>query len=140
MTEIRLATLQDSEQAVKLLLAFHKACDLPFEVTTAWALALFKACVNDKDKIAIIKEGGILLGMVGPSLVGPFKQCLEIAWWVDPEKRGGSLGMLKIYENWAKDNGAKLIEVKSMNKFPETEKIYDRLGYEPLEKSWIKVV
>lgn len=137
---IRLATLADSEHAVKLLLNFHKACDLPFEVTTAWALALFKACVNDKDKIAIIKDGGILLGMVGPSLVGPFKQCLEIAWWVEPEKRGGSIKMLNMYEDWAKANGAKLIEVKSMHKFPETGVIYERLGYEPLEKSWVKVV
>lgn len=137
---IRLATLNDSTEAVKLLLNFHKACDLPFKVSMPWALGLFKACVNDKDKIAIIKDGGILLGMVGPSLVGPFKQCLEIAWWVEPEKRGGSLEMLKMYENWAKENGAKLIEVKSMHKFPETGKIYTRLGYEPLENSWIKVV
>lgn len=138
---IRLATLEDSELAVKLLLNFHKACDLPFTVTTAWALALFKACVIDKDKLAIIKEdGGILLGMVGPSLVGPFKQCLEIAWWVEPDKRGGSLEMMKMYEDWATKNGAKLIEVKSMHKFPETEKLYARLGYEPLEKSWVKVI
>lgn len=138
---IRLATLSDSTLAVRLLMNFHKACDLPFNVTTAWALALFKACVNDKDKIAIIKEdGGILLGMVGPSLVGPFIQCLEIAWWVEPESRGGSLKMLKMYEKWAEEHGAKLIEVKSMHKFPETEKIYERLGYEPLEKSWVKTI
>lgn len=138
---IRLATLNDSALAVKLLLDFHKACDLPFQVTTAWALALFKACVNDKDKIAILKEdGGILLGIVGPSMVGPFKQCAEIAWWVDPDKRGGSLKMLSLYEEWAKENGAKLIEVKSMHKFPETEKIYARLGYEPIETSWVKTV
>lgn len=137
---IRLATLSDSNEAVKLLLSFHKACDLPFNVTTAWAYALFKACVEDEDKIAIVKDGGILLGIVGQSLVGPFKQCMEIAWWVDPEKRGGSLKMLSIYEEWAKEKGAKLIEVKSMYKFPETEKIYEKLGYSPLEKSWLKVI
>lgn len=137
---IRLATLADSKEAVNLLLNFHKACDLPFDVTTAWALGLFKACVNDKDKIAIIKDGGILLGMVGPSLVGPFNQCIEIAWWVEPEKRGGSLKMLKMYEDWAKSKNAKLIEVKSMHKFQETGKIYERLGYEPLEMSWVKTV
>jgi len=137
---IRLATLDDASVATKLLLNFHKSCDLPFQVTTAWALGLFKACVNDKDKIAIIKDGGILLGMVGPSLVGPFNQCLEIAWWVEPDKRGGSLKMLKMYEDWAKSKNAKLIEVKSMHKFPETGIIYERLGYEPLEMSWVKTV
>jgi RimJ/RimL family protein N-acetyltransferase len=138
---IRLATLSDANQAVKLLLNFHKACDLPFEVTTAWALALFKACVNDKDKIAILKEdGGILLGIVGPSLVGPFVQCMELAWWVEPDKRGGSLAMLKMYEEWAKQKGAKLIEVKSMHKFPDTGKIYAKLGYEPIEMGWVKTI
>lgn len=138
---IRLATLNDSNLAVKLLLDFHKACDLPFSVSTPWAYGLFKACVTDKDKIAIIKEeGGILLGMVGPSLVGPFKQSVELAWWVDPEHRGGSLEMIHMYEEWAKANGASLIEVKSMYKFPETGKIYSRLGYEPLEKSWVKKI
>lgn len=137
---IRLATLQDSTEAVRLLLDFHKACDLPFEVTTAWALALFKACVNDKDKIAIVKDGGILLGLTGPSLIGPFNQCIELAWWVDPEKRGGSLGMLTLYEQWAKEKGAKLVEVKSLHRFPETEKIYKRIGYEPIETSWVKVI
>lgn len=126
--------------SVKLLLDFHKSVGLPFEVTTAWAAALFKACVNDEDKVAIVKEdGGILLGIVGPSLVGPFKQCAEIAWWVDPSKRGGSLKMLTLYEEWAKSKGAKLIEVKSLSKFPETEKIYSRLGYQPVETSWLKV-
>lgn len=136
---IRLATLDDTNKAVRLLLNFHKSCDLPFEVTTSWAIALFKACVIDKDKIAIIKEdGGILLGIVGQSLVGPFKQSSEIAWWVEPDSRGGSIKMLKLYEDWAKENGAKLIEVKSLNKFPETEKIYEKLGYEPIEKSWVK--
>ena|SRR6218665_2019018 len=138
---IRLATLNDASLATRMLLNFHAACDLPFDVTTAWALGLFRACVTDKDKIAIIKEdGGILLGMIGPSLVGPFIQCLEIAWWVEPDKRGGSIKMLKMYEDWAIENGAKLIEVKSMHKFPETEKLYERLGYEPLEKSWVKTV
>lgn len=136
---IRLATLEDATLATRLLLNFHKSCELPFEVTTAWALSLFKACVNDTDKIAIIKEkGGILLGMIGPSMVGPFKQCLELAWWVEPEERGGSLKMLKMYEDWAITNGAKLIEVKSMHKFPETEKLYKNLGYEPIETSWVK--
>lgn len=136
----RYASLADAEQSVKLLIDFHKACDLPFSVTTAWAFSLFKACVVDADKTAIVKDGGILLAMVGQSIVGPYKQSSEIAWWVDPEKRGGSLDMLKLYETWATQKGAKLIEVKSLKKFPETEKIYSKLGYDALETSWIKAV
>lgn len=136
----RLSTLADAKDAVKLLLDFHKQSGLNFETSAAWALALFKSCVIDNDKIAISKDGGILLGIIGPSLLGPFKQAHEIVWWVDPLKRGNSLDMIKIYENWAIENGAKLIELKSLNKFKEVEKIYEKLNYEPIEKSWVKVI
>lgn len=135
-----IATLSDSHKAVKLLLEFYKVSELPFPTNAAWALALFKACVNDEDKIAIMKDGGILLAVVAPSLLGPFKQAHEIAWWVSPDHRGGSIEMLRKYEQWANEKGAKFIEVKSLNKFPESEYIYERLGYEPVETSWIKVV
>lgn len=137
---VRVAKLEDANEAVKLLLSFHKNSQMPFETNAAWALALFKACVKDNDKIAIIKDGGILLGIVGHSLLGPFKQSSELAWWVEPDKRGGSLKMLKMYEDWAIESGAKLIEVKSIKKFPETGKIYEKLGYDLLEVSWVKTV
>lgn len=135
-----ISTLEDSNRAVKLLLDFHKVTQLPFKTSAAWALALFQTCVKDDDKIAISKPGGILLGAVGKSLLGPFLQSHEIAWWVDPDHRGNSLEMLKLYERWATEKGAKLIEVKSLSKFPEVEHIYKKLGYEPIETSWIKVV
>lgn len=135
-----ISTLADSNNSVKLLLDFHKQSGLKFETSAAWALALFKACVNDDDKIAISKDGGILLGIVGQSLLGPFKQAHEIVWWVDPQKRGNSLSMVRIYEDWAKEKGANLIELKSLNKFKEVETIYEKIGYEPIEQSWIKIV
>lgn len=136
----RLATIEDSNAAVKLLMNFYKASSLPFKTSAAWALALFKMFVNDEDKIAIIKDGGILLGGISESLLGPFKQAQEIIWWVDPEYRGNSLSMIEIYEKWATDNGALFIELKSLHKFKEVEKIYTRLGYEPMETSWVKTI
>lgn len=137
---IHLSTLEDTNLAIKLLLNFHKISELPFKTSAAWALALFQSCVNDKDKIAISKDGGILLGGIGKSLIGPILQSYEIAWWVEPECRGGSIEMLKMYEAWAIESGAKLIEVKSLNKFKEIEKVYDRMGYKPIETSWVKVI
>lgn len=135
-----ISTLEDSYKATKLLLSFHKNSGVPFKTSAAWALALFQTCVNDKDKIAISKDGGILLGGVSPSLLGPFKQAYEIVWWVEPEHRGNSLEMIKIYQDWAIEQGATLIELKSLSKFKETEKIYARLGYEPIETSWVKII
>lgn len=136
----RLATLEDSHKAVKLLLSFKKNSELPFSTNAAWALALFQNCVNDKNKIAIIKDGGILLGAISNSLLGPFKQAQEIVWWVEPDKRGSSINMVRMYEKWACENGCKFIELKSLEKFKEVEKLYSKIGYSPIETSWVKVV
>lgn len=135
-----ISTLSDKVEAVKLLLDFHKKSEMPFPTSAAWALDLFKTCVQSPDRVAISKEGGILLGAVGKSLLGPILQSHEIAWWVDPEHRGGSVDMLKMYEDWAIEKGAKLIEVKSLNIFKDVDRLYERMGYSPIETSWVKVV
>lgn len=137
---IHLSTLADKNEAVKLLLDFHKKSEMPFPTSAAWALDLFKTCVSDPDRIAISKTGGILLGAISRSLLGPILQAHEIAWWVDPDYRGGSVAMLEMYENWALEKGAKLIEVKSLNIFKEVETLYERMGYSPIETSWVKVI
>lgn len=140
MTSIKLATLEDSHKATKLLLNFYKEANPPFQTSAAWALALFQTFVKDDDKIAIIKDGGIFLGGISQSLLGPFIQAYELVWWVDSENRGNSLKMIKIYEDWAKEKGAQIIELKSLEKFKETEQIYNRIGYKPIETSWIKAI
>lgn len=137
---VKIATLEDSHKATRILLNFYKNANPPFKTTAAWALSLFQMFVNDEDKIAIIKEGGIFLGGVSQSLLGPFKQAYELVWWVDPINRGNSLEMIKIYENWALEKGAKLIELKSLSKYKNTEKIYEKIGYVPIETSWIKTM
>lgn len=135
-----LSTLEDKNSAVKLLLDFHRQSRMPFPTSAAWALDLFKTCVLSPERIAVSKTGGILLGAVSRSLLGPIIQSHEIAWWVDPEHRGGSIDMLKMYEDWALEKGAKLIEVKSLNIFKEVENLYERMGYSPIETSWVKVI
>lgn len=136
---IRIATLEDSYKATKTLLNFYKSVNPPFKTSAAWALSLFETFVKDDDKIAIIKDGGILLGGVSKSLLGPFIQAYELVWWVDPDCRGNSLEMIRIYEDWAIEKGAKLIELKSLSKYKDTEKIYKKIGYTPIETSWVKI-
>lgn len=93
---------------------------------------------TDRNWLCVERDGGILLAQVGPSLLGPFMAAQEIAWWVEPSARGIGLGMLDEYEQWAKAKGAYAIKVASLAMFPETEKIYERRGYERLETSWVK--
>lgn len=92
----------------------------------------------DPNWLCVERPGGILLAQVGQSLLGPFLAAQEIAWWVEPDARGIGTGMLREYEEWAIRKGAKAIKMASLAVFPETEKIYERLGYERLETSWVK--
>lgn len=142
MASYRVGTLEDARSATRLLLDFHAAARLPFEASPAWANALYRSCVTDDDRLALIHDSGrgILLGVVAPSLLGPFVQAHEIAWYVDPEFRGRSVGMLGGYEVWAKTKGAQLIGAASLEAFPALDALYERAGYTRLEQHWVKVV
>lgn len=123
---------------VKLLLDFHRAAGLPFPATAQWADKLYNTARSNPDWLCVERPGGVLIGMIGPSLLGPFKVAQELAWWVDPAHRGNSLGMLREYEEWATIRGVSAIEVKSLAVFPETERLYERVGYSRLETSWVR--
>lgn len=125
---------------VQLLLDFHAATELPFPATVQWADRLYQQARTDPNWLCVERPGGVLIGMVGPSLLGPFKVAQEVAWWVDPNHRGNSMGMLREYEEWATLRGVFAIEVKSLAKFPDTERLYERAGYSRLETSWVKWV
>jgi len=124
--------------ALQLLLNFHRAANLPFQADIQWGDKLYALARTDPDWVCIERPGGILIGMVGQSLLGPFKVAQEVVWWVDPEYRGGSVDMLREYVRWATNKGALAIEVKSLAKFPQVEVLYGRLGFERLETSWVK--
>jgi RimJ/RimL family protein N-acetyltransferase len=123
---------------VKLLLDFHRAAGLPFPATAQWADKIYNTARSNPDWLCVERPGGVLIGMIGPSLLGPFKVAQELAWWVDPAHRGNSLGMLREYEEWATLRGVSAIEVKSLALFPETERLYERAGYSRLETSWVR--
>lgn len=120
------------------MLDFAAAARLPFEASPAWAVELFRSCVNDPDKTAIVTDGGVLLAAVGPSLMGPFRASQELAWWIEPARRGGGEIMIEEYERWAIGMGAKLIGGVSMAAFPWVETIYQRRGYARLETHWVR--
>lgn len=63
----------------------------------------------------------------------------EIAWWVEPDYRGGTLGpkMLRAAEDWATTNGANVIKMVA----PAGSTVgsfYERIGYTPVETAFIK--
>ena len=138
MASCRFGTVNDADEATKLLIEFYKASGTEMETTVSWLKDAYLQFVSSENACVILKDGGILIAYVAPSIIGPFLQSNEIVWWVSPDKRGNSLKMIKMYEEWAKNKGAKMIGLTSLEKFKEVGKIYNRLGYKPIETVWVK--
>lgn len=62
------------------------------------------------------------------------RTAFEIVWWVDPEARGDGVRLLREAEKWAKDSGAKAIQMVAPNE--RVGSFYERLGYTPVETSY----
>jgi GNAT superfamily N-acetyltransferase len=65
----------------------------------------------------------------------------EIAWWVEPQHRGGSIGpkMLRAAEDWATTNGANMVKMVAPAD-TTVGKFYERMGYQAVETAYIKTI
>ena len=93
-------------------------------------------------------DGEIVGGLMG--LLTPlwFNQSAtvasEVAWWVDPQYRGGAAGVRLLYtfEAWAKERGAAAVCLSDLVLDGEQPagSLIDKLGYTLVERSHVKVL
>lgn len=88
---------------------------------------------------------GFVAGVSGALLGnGAVKTGTEVAWWIQPEHRGGSIAikLLKAIESRAKDLGIKYWSMAFMcSSMPDTvESIYKKMGYQKSEVIYTKRV
>lgn len=89
-------------------------------------------------------ENGLLLvltikdvvqGMIGAFVfdhpVSGERTASETFWWTEPEHRGGGVRLMRAAENWARNAGAKRMQMIA----PEERvgKFYEKLGYTQVE-------
>lgn len=107
---------------------------------------LAQAIHSDEVLILVLEDEGIVVGgLVAAMSTMPFashKIATELAWFVDPRYRGHrkSLGLVKEYEKWAKANGATYVVMAHIHKVADISNVYERLGYEITESSYMKKV
>lgn len=93
-------------------------------------------------KIIILEPGeGFVAGITSKFPFGPDLVASEIAWWVDPEKRGSGLGLhlLQAFEYWAKEKaGCKMLSMVTLSE--GLEKLYLKQGYKLYERAYMKVL
>ncbi len=102
-----------------------------------------EAFVRDADKLALVAEAddGSAVGMLlALAFAHPFSGDLavsELVWWVDPEHRGGvGLRLYQALERWAVVLGARRLLMVAPSL--EIERLYHRLGYVPVERTYQK--
>lgn len=86
---------------------------------------------------------GMLIAAIIPNIWNPkVNQCSEIAYWVDPDFRGGTAAyrLIKSYvdecEKLFTSNRIQMITISKMVNSPDLK--YQKFGFEKLEETWVK--
>lgn len=86
----------------------------------------------------IHEDGGMIVGVINPFIFGTQTIATEIAWWVEPSKRGLRIGeeLINTFEYWAIANGCKGITLVSLD--DSLSKYYEKRGYSLYERAYKK--
>ena len=144
---IRHATHEDISACLEMGRAFFDESGFGAETafdaeTTAATMAHL---IDDASGVLLVAETEGLIGMAG-ALAYPHyfnadsKTAQELFWWVRPESRGGSAGvrLLQALEAWAKGQGCTTMTMVCLPIDSPAERVYQRVGYRPSERSYIK--
>lgn len=86
-----------------------------------------------------------VVGML--ALVGPLPHLLtgqpygeEVAWWVEPEYRNGTIGprLMHQMECWSRQNGLHMVKMLAPSDSTVGD-FYRKCGYQAVETAWVKV-
>jgi GNAT superfamily N-acetyltransferase len=126
--------------------AFHAASGLPFPFSAPMADLLFRSSLVDPDRACFVFDvdgiaRGVLAAHAAPHQFAPIKVASELIWWVDPEHRGTSaIKMLDAYEAWATERGCQYASMVGLGHDPLTTRLYERRGYAPVERHFMRAL
>lgn len=139
---IRRATGRDVEGILRMGLRFHAESRYAAAMTpNVEQLARLLEYLLEFGFLLVLERNGDVVGMLAahalPNPVSGELVASEVAWWVDPEYRGGSgaVRMLVEFEEWAEERGAFLVQMIAPAG-SSIGRLYMRRGYEQLETTW----
>jgi hypothetical protein len=146
---LRLAEKKDLYECMRMAKNFHSASPYSREAfSEEKCYDLFQNYLSgDKTSmIIILAEDTSPFGMIiGIKSELPFSRsvvCTELAWWVDEDKRKtrDSLLLFKAYEDWSRRVGGNLSAVAMLEGVTDLSSFYERSGYSPAEKTYLKEI
>ena len=142
---IRKATRDDVDSVVALIRESHTAAGFSFPFIESYARALFFQHITSANMTCILLElksgvEGVLMCAHGQHPFGAGRVAKETLWYISKRGRGGSaVKMLKEYEKWASAQKCDIISMASLCS-NDVSKIYERLGYSPIEVHFTKAL
>lgn len=137
--------MADYPQIERMGHAFHTAAKLPVEYHEPSFRSVCERLMADERSLLLMVPGGMLAAMAFPYYFNSaVLTAQELFWWVDPEVRGHGIAgeLLREAENWAREKGAKTMQMISLAELDGEAigRMYERHGYVPLERSYLKVL
>lgn len=106
------------------------------ELFATWLIA------QPDGELWVLEHDGAIRGLLGATVfVHPMDGTVtasEMFWWTDPEVRGHGLKLLRAFETWARERGARKTTVVAPT--PDVERLYERLHYAKVETSYERMI
>ena len=141
---IRPACEADLDQLVAMGAQFAAWAGQPFDADKVRDVLL--GAVTKPEQVVLVYdragtiEGGIMGFVYPPWTSNAVLWAVELAWWVDPAKRGSAgVRLLQAFEEWAQQRGAVSVSMSCFASLNSTAApLLTRTGYRPTEHTYMK--
>jgi hypothetical protein len=117
---------------------FFAATGHPAEYDPEAVAAMLGRMLDDENAAVFVTPGGMIGGVLMPLYCSPgWIVAAELFWWA--EDRSG-LKLLRRFEQWGAERGAREIRMTTLQGLPAAETILARRGYVPAEASHSRMI
>ena len=134
---IRPATPGDIPALMEMGKAFHAESGMPFAFDLDAMGDVLARMIEAEGAAVLMADKGVIGGMVQPAYCDPaWLYAVEMFWWAT----GDGLALLRAFERWAQQAGAKEVRMTSLAALPRADRLLRCVGYDPAEVSYSKVI
>jgi len=134
---VRPAALDDIPALLEMGKAFHAESMMPFAFNEDAMAAALRQMIESEGAAVLMTDRGVIGGAINPAYCDPsWLYAVELFWWA----QGDGLKLLRAFEGWAQQAGAKEIRMTSLAALPRADRLLRCVGYAPAEVSYSKVV